>query len=149
MSLIKLYYRFFPSYRHTAYPFMPFLVDIDSFEIRVCKYLESCAAGQLQDKLHPSDTWVGDEGVTFVALLLAILSCGSHFSTLPVTQRSEACRDFGKANKRRKHSRRTNTLPSETSISSLTISQLYVTTVSRCSADSNNTGKHSAEHWSI
>lgn len=79
---------------------MPFLIDIDRFEIRACKYLESCAAGQLQDKLHVSDTWVSDEGVTFVALLLAVLSCGSHFSTLPVAQRSEASRDFGKVSKR-------------------------------------------------
>ncbi|KAM0511800.1 hypothetical protein ACHAPE_009476 [Trichoderma viride] len=99
-TLVKLspqneeFHRFFPSYRHTAYPFMPFLIDIDRFEVRVCKYLESCAAGELQDKSHPSDTWVGDEGVTFVALLLAILSCGSHFSTLPITQRSEASRDY-------------------------------------------------------
>lgn len=75
---------------------MPFLVDIDGFEIRVCRYLESCAAGQLQDKLRPLDFWASDEGVAFVALLLAILSCGFHFSTLPVTQRSEASRDFGK-----------------------------------------------------
>ncbi|KAL7919990.1 fungal-specific transcription factor domain-containing protein [Trichoderma austrokoningii] len=88
------FHSFFPSYRHTAYPFMPFLIDIDHFEIRVCKYLESCAAGQLQDKLRPSDPWATDEGVTFVALILAVLSCGSHFSMLPVTQRSEASRDF-------------------------------------------------------
>ncbi|EHK42409.1 hypothetical protein TRIATDRAFT_202092, partial [Trichoderma atroviride IMI 206040] len=99
-TLVKLspqneeFHRFFPSYRHTAYSFMPFLVDIDRFEVRVCKYLESCAAGQLQDKLHASDTWVSDDGVAFVALLLAILSCGAHFSTLPITQRSEAARDF-------------------------------------------------------
>lgn len=78
---------------------MPFLIDIDRFEIRMCKYLESCTSGQLQDKSRPSETWVSDEGVTFVALLLAILSCGSHFSNLPVTQRSDASRDFGKADR--------------------------------------------------
>jgi hypothetical protein len=78
---------------------MPFLIDIDGFEIRMCKYLENCASGQLQDKLRPTDSWASDEGVTFVALLLATLSCGSHFSTLPVTERSDASRDFGKAHK--------------------------------------------------
>ncbi|UKZ54403.1 hypothetical protein TrVGV298_008211 [Trichoderma virens] len=88
------FHRFFPSYRYTAYPFMPFLVDIGRFELRVCKYLESWAAGELQDKLHPSYPWISDEGVTFVALLLATLSCGSHFSTLHVTQRCEISRDF-------------------------------------------------------
>jgi hypothetical protein len=79
---------------------MPFLVDIDCFEIRACQYLESSAAGELEDKRRPLDSWTNDDGVPFIALLLAILSCGSHFSTLTVTQRSEASRDLGKARKR-------------------------------------------------
>lgn len=76
---------------------MPFLIDIDWFELRMCKYLKSWAAGELQDKSRLSDPWVSDEGITFIALLLATLSCGSHFSTLPVTQRFETSRDFGKS----------------------------------------------------
>lgn len=76
---------------------MPFLADIDQFELRMCKYLKSWATGELQDKSRLSDPWISDEGITFVALLLATLSCGCHFSTLPAAQRCETSRDFGKS----------------------------------------------------
>ncbi|KAM0257769.1 hypothetical protein ACHAQJ_004220 [Trichoderma viride] len=80
--------------RYSTHPFVPLLVDIDQFELLVCKYLESWAAGELQDASTTSSQWFTAEGINSVALLLATLSCAAHFSALDFAKRADASLDF-------------------------------------------------------
>lgn len=112
---------------------MPFLVDVDQVELRISKYLENQATKELHGGSHLVDEWASDEGITFIALILAILSCGSHFSNLSFTQRYDASREFGKLNGFHIPSNRKFPiliLCSKTSISSSATSKLHVAAVS-------------------
>lgn len=87
--------RFFHFYRITAHPFNPILVDIDSFEVEICNYLNSYASGEFRDPNKISDQWLSDRYVGHISLLLATLAAGAHFSDLESQQRAEAAQNFG------------------------------------------------------
>jgi len=70
-------------------------VDIEQFELDLCKYLNAYAAGQFQDNSPASERWATDRSVGHISLLLATLSAGAHYSDLEHPQRSEICQDLG------------------------------------------------------
>ncbi|KAH0528765.1 hypothetical protein TsFJ059_003582 [Trichoderma semiorbis] len=86
--------RFIPLYRHTIHPFMPLLVDIDEFELHVCEYLESRAAGDLRDGSKTLNQWFTGKGINTIAVILATLSCSSYFSDISITERSTTALKF-------------------------------------------------------
>ena len=87
--------RFFQFYRQSSYPFNPILVDIEQFELDLCKYLNAYAAGEFQDTSPASEGWATDRSVGHLSLLLATLSAGAHYSDLEHPQRSQTCQDLG------------------------------------------------------
>lgn len=87
--------RFFQCYRQLSYPFNPILVDIEQFELDLCKYLNAYAAGEFQDTSPASEFWATDRPIGHISLLLAALSAGAHYSDLEHLQRSEICQDLG------------------------------------------------------
>ncbi|KKP00159.1 fungal specific transcription factor [Trichoderma harzianum] len=86
--------RFIPLYRHTIHPFVPLLVDIDEFELRVCEYLESRAAGDLRHDSKTLNQWFTGKGINTIAVILATLSCSSYFSDISITERSTTALKF-------------------------------------------------------
>ncbi|KAL6892000.1 hypothetical protein GGI43DRAFT_425003 [Trichoderma evansii] len=71
---------YFPLYRSSAHPFNPILFNIDHFEYDMCRYLQALDSGQLGDRDKISEQWFSNKSIAFIALLLATLASGCHFS---------------------------------------------------------------------
>ncbi|CAI7572960.1 unnamed protein product [Penicillium manginii] len=88
--------KFFHYYRVTAYPFNPILADMDRFESDLCTYLNAHANGDLRDAEKITQRWATDKSIGHIALLLATLAAGAHYSDIEYPQRLELSTDFGR-----------------------------------------------------
>jgi hypothetical protein len=74
---------------------MPMIVDINSFESELCRYLGAYAADELQNPDSLPAHWRSNESIGFFGLLLAALSVGIHYSNLDLPHRARLCLEFG------------------------------------------------------
>ncbi|KAL7902833.1 hypothetical protein HDV63DRAFT_384751 [Trichoderma sp. SZMC 28014] len=82
---------YFSLYRSSAHPFNPILFDIDHFEFDMCRYLQALDSGQLGDAKKINEQWFSNKSIAFIALLLATLASGCHFSLPQISESYERC----------------------------------------------------------
>jgi hypothetical protein len=69
---------------------------MDRFESDLCTYLNAHANGDLRDAEKITQRWATDKSIGHIALLLATLAAGAHYSDVEYPQRLELSTDFGK-----------------------------------------------------
>ncbi|KAL7936971.1 N-terminal binuclear Zn cluster-containing/DNA binding domain-containing protein [Trichoderma chlorosporum] len=73
----------------------PIIEDIDALESSLCIYTKALDSGEFQDQEIVSGKWIDKDSIAQVALILAALAAGAHYSNIDSQQkRMETCLDL-------------------------------------------------------
>lgn len=79
----------------SIYPLSPVLADMNSLEAILCDYAQALEADEFRNPNHVLTHWITKTALSKIALLLAVLATGAHFSPLLSSRiRLELCLDF-------------------------------------------------------